>query len=137
LRREHPVLRRRRHFFRGRRIRGSEVKDLSWHKPDGNEMTDDDWQSYTRCLGIRLAGDAIDEVDPAGQRIVDDTLLVLINAHHEPLDFVLPTHTREVSWETLLDTRGTDDVPRETPAGKGYPLGGRSLALLRQTEPTT
>jgi isoamylase len=136
LRREHPVLRRR-HFFQGRRIRGSEVKDLSWHKPDGYEMTDEDWQSYTRCLGIRLAGDAIDEVDPAGQRIVDDTLLVLINAHHEPLDFVLPTHTREVSWETLLDTRGTDDVPRETPAGKGYPLGGRSLALLRQTEPTT
>jgi isoamylase len=87
-------------------------------------MTDEDWQSYTRCLGIRLAGDAIDEVDPVGQRIVDDTLLVLINAHHEPLDFVLPTHTREVSWETLLDTRGTDDVPRETPAGKGYPLGG-------------
>jgi isoamylase len=136
LRREHPVLRRR-HFFQGRRIRGSEVKDLSWHKPDGNEMTDEDWQSYTRCLGIRLAGDAIDEVDPAGQRIVDDTLLVLINAHHEPLDFILPTHTREVSWETLLDTRGTDDVPRETPAGKGYPLGGRSLALLRQTEPAT
>jgi isoamylase len=136
LRREHPDLRRR-HFCRGRRIRGSEVKDLSWHRPDGNEMTDEDWQSYTRCLGIRLAGDAIDEVDPAGQRIVDDTLLVLINAHHEPLDFVLPTHTREVSWETLLDTRGTDDVPRETPAGKGYPLGGRSLALLRQTEPAT
>ena len=51
LRREHPVLRRRR-FFQGRRIRGSEVKDLAWFRPDGKEMTDEDWnKGYVRCLG--------------------------------------------------------------------------------------
>ena len=59
---QHPVLRRR-VFFQGRRIRGSEVKDLAWFKPDGKEMTDDDWNNgFARCLGLRLAGDAIEEV---------------------------------------------------------------------------
>jgi len=84
LRRNHPVLRRR-HFFHGRRIRGSEVKDLSWFRPDGHEMTDQDWaNAHTRCLALRLSGDAIEEVDAHGQPIVDDTLLLLLNAHHEP-----------------------------------------------------
>src|ERR687898_572297 len=46
---EHPVLRRR-HFFQGRRIRGSEVKDLAWFRPDGKEMSDEDWNNAeARC----------------------------------------------------------------------------------------
>ena len=44
LRREHSVLRRRQ-FFQGRRIRGSEVMDLAWFRPDGKEMTDEDLES--------------------------------------------------------------------------------------------
>src|SRR5581483_796708 len=59
----HPVLRRRK-FFQGRKIHGSEVKDLSWFRPDGKELTPEDWNvGYARCLGLRLAGDAIEEVD--------------------------------------------------------------------------
>ena len=67
LRKRHPGLRRRQ-FFLGREIRGSEVKDLAWFRPDGEEMTDEDWNVFTRCLGLRLAGDAIDEVDADGGR---------------------------------------------------------------------
>jgi len=86
----HPVLRRRK-FFRCRQLRGSEVKDLAWFRPDGQEMTDQDWNNgYARVLGVRLAGDAIAEVDEQGNAIVDDTLLLLLNAHHEPLSFTLP-----------------------------------------------
>jgi len=86
----HPVLRRRK-FFRGRQLRGSEVKDLAWFRPDGQETTDQDWNNgYARVLGVRLAGDAIAEVDEQGNAIVDDTLLLLLNAHHEPLSFTLP-----------------------------------------------
>jgi len=82
---QHPVLRRRK-FFQGRKIYGSEVKDLAWFRPDGKEMTDEDWDVWhTHCLGLRLASDAIEEADSRGNRMVDDTLLILLNAHHEPL----------------------------------------------------
>jgi glycogen debranching enzyme GlgX len=87
----HRVLRRR-DFFQGRKIRGSEVKDLAWFRPDGKEMTDDDWNNLeSRCFGLRLAGDAIEEVD-ARKPLVDDTLLILSNARHSPY-LVLPAHS--------------------------------------------
>ena len=84
---QHPVLQRK-HFFQGRKIRGSEVKDLTWFRPDGNEMTDEDWENpENRCLGLRLAGDAIDETDENGDPITDDTLMVLPNANDETVQF--------------------------------------------------
>jgi isoamylase len=132
LRRRHPVFRRR-GFFYGRRIRGSEVKDLAWFRPDGKEMTEEDWtNAHTRCFGLRLAGDAIPEVDARGHRVVDDTFLILLNAHHEPLPFVLPAHRRGVRWEVLVDTRSADRVrQRPVKGGEAYQLEGRSFALLR------
>jgi len=133
LRREQPVLRRHR-FFQGRRIRGSEVKDLAWFRPDGKEMTDEDWNlGYVRCLGIRLAGDAIEETDAKGRPITGDTLLILLNAHHEMLPCTLPAHKRGVRWELLLDTVGAERT-REVKSLKGgdpYDLEARSLALFR------
>ncbi len=130
----HPVLRRRK-FFQGRRIRGSEVKDLAWFRPDGKEMTDEDWNNpQARCLGIRLAGDAIDEVDARGNRIIDDTLLILLNANYEPIPFILPAHRSKVRWELVLDTREPTGIPKQRPklmrGGTPYDLEARSLALL-------
>ncbi len=133
LRRRHPGLRRRQ-FFYGRRIRGSEVKDLAWFRPDGKEMTEEDWTNpHTRCLGLRLAGDAIPEVDDRGRRIVDATFLILLNAHHEPLPFVLPAHRRGVRWQPMVDTRTRDGRVRERArrGGESYELEARSLVLLR------
>ena len=67
LKHANPVFHRRM-FFQGRRIQGSAVKDLAWFRPDGQEMTDEEWQnSFSRCLGLRLAGDAIEEVDDLGR----------------------------------------------------------------------
>jgi isoamylase len=137
LRREQPVFHRRR-FFQGRRIQGSAVKDLSWFRPDGKEMTEEEWQNgFTRCLGLRLAGDAIEELDDAGAPIVADTFLLLLNAHHEAIPFVLPAHRARVRWETVLDTRQWEMRPRGQTfrAGDLYPLEGRSLALLRLRSP--
>ncbi|HEX9665408.1 MAG TPA: glycogen debranching protein GlgX [Thermodesulfobacteriota bacterium] len=129
----HPALHRR-HFFQGRKILGSEVKDLTWFRPDGKEMTEEDWNNpNTRCIGLRLAGDAIEEIDARGNRIVDDTLLILLNAHHEPVPFVLPAHRPKMRWELLLDTReATGRGPnRLVGGGVTYDLEGRSLALFR------
>ena len=68
-------------------------------------MTDEAWnREYVRCLGVRLSGDAIDEVDEAGNRIVGDTLLLLFNAHHEAIPFTLPAQRQGEFWERLLDT---------------------------------
>ena len=132
LRRRHPVLRRR-HFFQGRPIRGSEVKDLAWFRPDGRELTDDDWANpHTRCLGLRLSGDAMDEVDANGRPVTDDTVLIILNAHHEPIPFVLPAHRRGLRWEPVLDTQAVEGRPRQGPrrGGERYDLQGRALACL-------
>jgi isoamylase len=135
---EHPVLRRR-HFFQGRRIRGSEVKDLAWFRPDGKEMNDEDWNnSETRCFGLRLAGDAIEELDARGNRIVDDTLLILLNAYHEAIPFTLPAHRRKVRWEVVMDTNDSQfgkTAHRAMRGGDTYDLKARSLALLRLPKP--
>ena len=130
---QHPVLRRRK-FFQGRRIRGSEVKDLTWFRPDGQEMAEDDWNNWhTRSLALRLAGDAIEEVDTRGQRIHDDTLLILLNGHYEPLSFVLPLQRDDGHWELVLDTREAAGrrSQRVIRARKPYALEARSLAVFR------
>ena len=130
---EHPVLSRR-HFFQGRRIRGSEVKDLAWFRPDGKEMSDEDWNnSEARCFGLRLAGDAIEELDDRGNRIVDDTLLILLNAHHEPIPFTLPAHRRKVRWEVVFDTFESSIARKKQQmrGGEVYDLKDRSLVVLR------
>ncbi len=82
LRNEHPVFRRPK-FFQGRKIRGQDVKDIMWFNPGGTEMNDEEWNSgFVRCLGMLLSGKAIDVRDEQGEPIVDDTFLVLFNAHH-------------------------------------------------------
>jgi glycogen operon protein len=99
-------------------------------------MTQEEWTNgFTRCLGLRLAGDAIEEVDQAGRPIRDDTFLLLLNAHHEPIEFVLPAHRPRMRWELVLDTREWTVEPRAFRAGDSYPLEGRSLALLRLRAP--
>jgi isoamylase len=134
LRRSHPVLRRR-HFFQGHKIRGSEVKDLAWFRPDGKEMSDEDWNnSESRCFGLRLAGDAIEELDDRGNRITDDTLLILLNAHHEAIPFTLPAHRRKLRWQVVFDTFEPNldrRKPRLMRGGEIYDLKDRSLVLLR------
>jgi isoamylase len=134
LRQQHPVFRRRR-FFQGRRIRGTEVKDISWLRPDGKEMTDEDWaKGYVRCLGVRLDGHAIEEKDSKGKPLLDDTFLMLLNAHHEPRPFTLPAHKRGVRWQPVLETAVSHVNQKQVTLLKGgfqYDLEARSLAVLR------
>jgi glycogen operon protein len=134
--RQHPALRRR-HFFYGRQIRGSEIKDITWFRPDGAEMTEEDWTNpETRCFGLQLAGDLIEETDERGNPIVDDSLLILLNAHHEAVPFVLPMHQPEQSWECVLDTREATGKPQKNTLADDTPfaLEARSLVLLRTRE---
>ncbi len=136
IRKQHPIFRRR-NFFQGRQIRGAGIKDILWLKPDGLEMSDAEWNtSFARCLGVYLLGNALDEQDQRGCPIVDDDFLMLLNAHHEPIHFVLPAYRSNARWQALLDTSNTFGQPPEGYyfAGKAYPLQGRALALLIATE---
>lgn len=126
--REQPVFQRR-NFFLGRSIREN-VKDISWLDTTGNEMTDDNWNvGYARCLGVRLAGDIIGDVDDHGEPIIGDTLLLLLNAHHEQIEFILPLTHGDTTWDPLFDTAKTDVGESLAPAQK-YVLDGRSIAVL-------
>ncbi len=136
LRRSQPVLRRRT-FFQGRKIRGSQVADVAWFEPSGQEMSDEAWEAgFVKCLGVRWAGDALDELDARGQPVRGDTLLLLFNAHHEALPFTLPGYSARQSWRRVLDTASPRARRRSYPAGQAYPLQARSLAILcaEQTE---
>jgi glycogen operon protein len=128
---DHPVLRRRK-FFQGRRIRGAEVIDIAWLGPSGGEMTDEMWNSpEVRGIGVRLNGDAIQEVNERGEPIIGDTLLVIFNAGDQPLSFALPTSTPIERWDTLVDTADPWQQPRRLRAGDRYDLPGRAVAVLK------
>jgi glycogen operon protein len=125
-----PVLQRRQ-FFQGRPIRGDQVHDLLWLTPHGRRMSDFDWKAgYVRCLGMRLEGRMTDEIDERGRRIIGDTLLILLNSHHEAIPFRLPDHAADEFWQPLLDT-AQEPLFHKLWSQDMYPLQGRSLAVLR------
>jgi glycogen operon protein len=126
-----PVFQRR-HFFQGRAIRGTDVKDISWLSPDGKEMTDEAWDvGFVKCLGVRLAGDIIGEVDERSRPIVGDTLLLLLNAHWEAIPFTLPPHKDDQQWELVFDTFTPQTQPGLVVEDEPYQLRERSVAVLR------
>ena len=133
LRHDHPVFRRPK-FFQGRRIRGSEIRDVMWFNPGGNEMSDDEWNSpFVRCLGVLLSGDTIDVLTFQGEPVRDDTFLLLINAHHEPLQFVLPGE-EQVEWQLVLDTASEEGFSSEAPklvSGDEAEIKGRATMLFK------
>ncbi len=133
LRHEHIVFHRDR-FFHGEIILGTEVKDVIWLHPSGREMAREDWLDFeARSLAIRLSGEAgIIHLTQTGEQETDDTFLLLVNAGHEDVVFVLPNdHTG--NWEALVDTTAEDGlaVGGLHPAGTEITVGGRSLQLLR------
>jgi len=134
LRKQHPILRRR-HFFQGREIVGTGVKDITWLTPDGKEMTDKHWhQSFARCLGVFLAGKAIDEFDERGQRITDVNMILLLNAHHEAVHFNIPEQPAHARWQVLVDTSfpaGKRTDGRFFSSNSTYSLQKRSCVLLK------
>jgi isoamylase len=127
-----PVLRRRK-FFHGRHLRGSEIKDISWFSPKGREMSDREWNAEAvRSLGVRLSGEAMEDVDERGGRITGDTMLILLNAHHESIPFILPAHKKDTRWTLMLDTTTPEkDRGGMARGGRTYNLNGRSLAVFR------
>ncbi|MDY6783828.1 MAG: glycogen debranching protein GlgX [Cyanobacteriota bacterium] len=133
--REHPVFRRRK-WFQGRAIYGSGIGDLAWFNPDGAEMTEEQWQvGYAKAIAIFLNGEEIGTPGPRGERIVDDSFLVLFNAHWETIEFTLPSRLRQQQWGAIIDTtqpnfiEDRDIVYR---ANRAVSVCDRSLMVLKR-----
>jgi isoamylase len=133
-RKQHPVFRRPK-WFQGRSIRGSDVRDLAWFRPDGEQMSDEDWGAgFAKSLGMFLNGDEIPSVDAAGRRILDESFYLIFNAHWEPVEFVLPPEIWGQSWSRVLDTANgrAADENWQRAAGTKINVDSRSLVVMRR-----
>jgi glycogen operon protein len=126
--RSNPVLRRR-SFFTGRPLAGERIKDIQWVRPDGEEMTDEDWSDpNTHVLGMLIPGQATDEVNERGRPIYGDTLLLLLNGGNRSRRFALPKLEQSGVWHEILNTAR----PGTRPVRQGaLNLVAHSLILLR------
>jgi isoamylase len=145
LRKKHPNLRRRK-FFQDREISpgtsethkfgGVEVRDICWYRPDGKEMTEDEWNAgWVRCLGLQLSGRTLHDVDRFGELVHDDTFLFCLNPHHEHIEFFIPACTAGCRWELVLDTRYPTFVePVQVKPKEPYDMMEHSAVLFREAE---
>jgi isoamylase len=134
LRQRHPVFRRQQ-FFRGQIGRG--IEDVDWMGPDATEMTAEDWDSgFLNALMFFLNGQAIPSRDERGRRITSDSFLLLLNAAHEPVPFVVPAARYGRAWSQVFNT--ADPNYREGQAqhapGDKLELVDHSFVLLRRLD---
>jgi|SRR5690554_406703 isoamylase len=130
-RQQHPTLHRRK-FFKGREIKGTHVKDIMWFNPSGDEMTEEEWHDpETRAVAIRLDGREIGEVDGFGTPIVDDHLLIILNASPDTVRFRVPETLRTGDWHVRIDT--CEALPPDIGSHSEIDVPGRSLIVLSQS----
>ena len=137
IRKEHPAFKRR-NFFRGRKIQGADVKDITWLNPNGQEMGDDEWDnSFARSLGLRMAGYSEDQYDAEDRPEVDDDFVLLFNAHHDEIPFAMPSNPEDARWEVLVDTSYAAGLRTDGffKPGADYPLRARSMVVLANRQP--
>ena len=132
LRRKYPILRRNR-FLTGDYDEELEIKDVTWINASGAEMTGEDWgDERMKCFGMLMDGRA----RPSGvrQRGTEATLLMVLNAHHDLVEFTLPQYPGAESWTSLIDTNIADKRPDfQGKSGDIYGVTGRSLVLFART----
>jgi glycogen operon protein len=134
LRRRHPVFRQKA-FFSGRPVGQDGVKDLAWFGPDGVELTDAEWfDPQQQTIGMYLDGAGIRTRGPRGERVVDDSFLLLVHAADQDRDVTLPGAPWATAYDVVIDTREEDaSRGRAYPAGAAVPLVARSTVLMRVT----
>ena len=138
LRRHHRVFSRPR-FFRGEAVSAAGLKDITWLTPEGREAQIEDWNNPAALsIGYVLGGAAGEFYTPGGQRDIDESFLVMLNAWHQDLDFRIPTLPATMAWELLVDTtqpNGLGRGGRLFSADEVFPLKARSFALFINRAP--
>jgi glycogen operon protein len=132
---QHPVFRRR-GWFKGRPYRGKGTADIAWHKPDGVEMSQEDWNEwFAKSFVVFLNGDVLRSRDEHGKRMRDDSFLLLSNAHVDPVAFTIPIANWSRQWQPVMDTMLPDPFALESGTiepGATLDRGGLSLLILRR-----
>ena len=129
---DNPVLRRR-DFFNGRPFTPGGTKDVTWIRPDGDEMTEAEWSDRElRTIGMALSGRATDEIDQRGRPTYGDTILLLLNGGNRSRSYTLPRIEWAGIWEELLNTARPPG--RRRVHGSGVNLTAHSIILLRHNE---
>jgi len=132
IRKAHPGLHRPA-FLQGRRRPGEERREIEWLCPDSLEMREEEWADRTcHSLGLLLYGQRRRERDARGRPLPDEGLLLLVNAHHEPVLFLLPESTDASQWEVLIDTAAPERGGALYLDDEVYQVQDHSLVLLRQ-----
>ncbi len=136
LRRAHPVFRRR-HFLHGASSTEFGLPDAWLFRPDGRRMTRRDWEQVDgHVVGLFLNGKEFPDSDARGRPIVDDSFLLLVNAHHEPVEFLLPAARYGERWAVELSTAEPAVEPGAWTASARAAVQTvpRSMLLLRRVE---
>jgi glycogen operon protein len=135
LRRKHRVFSRPR-FFRGEAVSAEGLKDITWLTPQGHEPSQTEWNDpFARCIGYVLGGAAGEFYTPGGQRDVDESFLVLLNAYHGDLDFRIPELPTPMRWRHCIDTAEDSGMAAEDKIfdpGSVFRLRARSFSLFTQ-----
>jgi isoamylase len=123
-------------FFRGEAVSAEGLKDITWLTPQGRELSQDDWNDPSaRCIGYVLGGAAGEFYTPGGQRDVDESFLVVLNAYHEDLDFRVPVLPAPMRWQHCIDTAEDSGLAAEErifEPGEVFRLRARSFSLFVQ-----
>jgi glycogen operon protein len=107
------------------------IKDITWFTPQGAEKTSEQWMDpVARCIGVLLNGQAGPTIGSHGAPIEDDLLLVILNSHHDVVEFTLPQIPIEGQWTRLIDTAAPEAELETLAQGAVLPITGRSVTVL-------
>jgi glycogen operon protein len=117
LRNEHIVFRRSR-FFQGKRIPGTESKDVTWLQTTGEEMTEAVWTDASRHeIGVLLNGEAGARfLTTRGEPEPDDNFLIILNAGNRRTTWNLPATESSHPWRVRISTALPSGVPHRSRA---------------------
>jgi glycogen operon protein len=125
----------RRRWFKGQPIKGVGLEDIQWFKPDGAQMSEENWkQDYAKSLAIYLNGRGIKSVGTKGEIIIDDSFYIIFNAFHGPLSFSLPGRKYGDTWMKVIDTSEgyISEEGIHFKAEDEIKVEGRSVVVLKQ-----
>jgi|HigsolmetaAR205D_1030408.scaffolds.fasta_scaffold00075_8 glycogen debranching enzyme GlgX len=132
LRAKYPILRRNR-FLSGEISEEIELREITWLNAAGVEMQAEHWDDDNMlCFGMLLDGRA--QTSGIRQRGHDATILIVLNAYHDVVNFVLPGEAEAARWSLLIDTNVPENLAARGKvnfvSGETYAVTGRSLLVF-------
>jgi glycogen operon protein len=129
LRKDHPNLHRRK-FSQGKQIRGSAAHDIAWYGTDGNELSDEVWnEPWSKSIAVMFNGRTLDVMDEEGQKVIDDSFLIIVNASDQGVEYTLPAAPYTRPWRQVLDTESVDDPFCDSEVDAKVIVGGRAVRV--------